>query len=265
MLTNEFDLKDYKEEAYSLVTEQFRDKDVFKRYLDLLLSASTEIQLVAKDLMQNRSIDTARGKQLDMIGAIVGQPRTLINVDLFDFFGFFGNPRADSYGDINIPSVGSVWLDVNGATSGNVVLDDNVYRMLIKAKISKNITKATPEDIMRVTDFIFNADGTTTVIEGRAEYTLLIGKRLTKVEIGLLNWVNSDAKYTTTLLPKPVGVRINYGSFDKDRVFAFFGVPRAQGYGDSSYPYNGDMLYDGEWYPEPVPVPDKGGYWASLL
>ena len=270
MLINEFDLKDYKEEAYSLITEQFRDKDVFKRYLDLLLSASTEIQLVAKDLMQNRSLDTAEGVQLDMIGNIVGQPRTLIGANLLSFFGFEGEITAGSYGSVDVPGVGSIWRSSDSPLVGNITLDDNLYRILIKAKIVKNVTSATPEEIMGFANFMFSTSGSTLIFEGGAKFKILIGRILTKSEIGLLRYVNRQASYSSRLFPKPVGVGLEIGSFNYDAFFAFKGVPNAKGYGGISYShyFDGSFIGDGSVTPRTFTVIDEygvpvGGYWAT--
>lgn len=270
MLINEFDLKEYKEEAYGLITEQFRDKDVFKRYLDLLLSPSEEIQFVAKDLMQKRSIDTSEGVQLDMIGAIVGQRRTLIDADLLVFFGFLGEVQAGSYGSVSIPGVGSVWRSSDSALVGNITLEDDLYRILIKAKIVKNVTSATPEEIMNFANFIFSTSGSTLIYEGDAKFHLLVGRLLTRSEIGLLRYINRDASYRSRLFPKPIGVGYELGSFNYEAFFAFKGIPNAKGYGEVGYTtlHNGQVIYDGNTTPKMFTRVDEygnpyGGYWAT--
>ena len=106
MAINPFEFKDYIEESKELITDQFRDKPVFNKFLELLLSPNMELQEVFRQLMQERSLDTAVGAQLDLLGELVGQPRTLINADLFTFFGFLGNISADSFGDLNDPICG---------------------------------------------------------------------------------------------------------------------------------------------------------------
>ena len=82
MAINDFSIVDYLEEGRSRVTEQFKDKNVFDKYLQLLLGGKIELQEVFRQLMQERSIDTATGAQLDIIGDIVGQPRELIDLSL---------------------------------------------------------------------------------------------------------------------------------------------------------------------------------------
>lgn len=270
MAINPFDFKDYLEEARELTTDQFRDKTVFNKYLELLLSPNMELQEVFRQLMQERSLDTAIGAQLDLLGELVGQPRTLLNADLFTFFGFLGEVSAGSYGDIGDPAVGSVWWDGEQGRTGNITLSDDMFRLLIRAKIAKNVTRATPEDMMRFANFVFNTHSSTVEQEGGASFRLMIGRLLTKQEVGLLRWVNETAYYKSGLLPKPIGVRMDYGDFNADAVFAFQGVPNAKGYGDLefNYFYDGSERYDGSVVPGWSVGKDSegkliGGYWAS--
>lgn len=271
MLINEFEVKDYKAEVSELITEQFKDKTVFNKYIDLLLAPVSDLQLVIKDLIQNRSIDTAYGEQLDVLGRLVGQPRVLLNADLYIFFGFLGNPQSDSFGSLYIPGVGGVWRDLNSKTSGNVTLDDEAYRLLIKARIAKNVTRATPEDVMEFANFMFSTTGSTISSEGGAHFTLLIGRPLTRVEIGLLKYVNYDSSFPSKIFPKPVGVGMEFGSFNVDKFFAFQGVRGAKGYGGITYShsFDGEFIFDGSVVPFSSPLKDQngqevGGYWATL-
>lgn len=273
MAINPFETKDYLEEARSRTTIQFEQDSapVFDKFLQLVFNQAMEIQESKKELMQLRSIDTAEGAQLDIIGEIVGQPRTLINVDLLSFFGFLGHWNADSYGDLNDAGVGGVWWDGEAPTTGNITLNDDLYRILIKAKIAKNVTRATPEDVMSFANFIFSTSGSTIVDEGEAKFRLLIGRVLTRQEVGLLRYINKTAGYESKLLPKPIGVGMEYGSFDYESFFAFQGVLNAKGYGSLGYTYyfDGEHLYDGQVVPSLYLDRDEngvlyGGKWSSL-
>lgn len=260
-MQNIFILTDYLEQARERVTEQFKEAPVFDKYLQLLIAESEELQLVLKDLMEKRSLDTAEGVQLDILGDIVGQPRTLINADLFIFFGFEGDWQADSFGSLNDPSIGSVWWDGAASRFGNITLSDDLYRLLIKAKIAKNVTRATPEDLMNFSNFIFNTKGSNIVEEGAAKFRLMIGKELTRREVALLKYVNTTASYKSRFFPKPAGVGIGFGSFDYNQFFAFQGVPNAKGYGAFAYThhFNGMFVGDGTVVPSITLLLDSNG------
>ena len=264
---NPFNVEEYLDVARSRITSQFQDKPVIDKYIQLLIDGSEELQLVMKDVMQKRSLDTAEGVQLDIIGKIVGQDRVLVNVDIFDFFGFLGVPNAGGMGDLGSTSVGAVFYDLNNPRFGNITLTDEMYRIFIKAKIAKNITSATPEQVMAFTNFIFGAPSSTVQYEGEAEYTLMIGKELSSLERSLLTYVDTSSNFNSYLIPKPTGVRVNYGVYDGDRFFAFAGTPNAMGFGDLGQAYyDGTYNYDGGikfYFPELVP--NVGGKMASLL
>lgn len=88
MATNPFNFVDYLELARSRTTEQFKleNAPVFDRYLQLLVVEIQNLQQVFRDLKQLRSLDTAVGDQLDIIGDIVGQDRVLLSADLYSFW-----------------------------------------------------------------------------------------------------------------------------------------------------------------------------------
>lgn len=87
-MRNSFQIIDYLAEARTRYTEQFRYDEsgasapIFDKYVQLLLGGKVELQEVFRQLMQERSLDTAVGVNLDNIGEIVGQPRTLLSVDM---------------------------------------------------------------------------------------------------------------------------------------------------------------------------------------
>lgn len=235
-----FEEKDFLAEARERITDQFRDKDIIDRYLQLLIDEQEEIQTMFKDLLQKRSIDEATGATLDIIGEIVGQPRELISVDLFNWFSFVGVPVEGSMGDLNDTSVGNRFWDLNTALAGNVLMDDETYRLFIKAKILKNTTNCTPTQFIEFIRFIFSGNYLVAISEGRAEFSALIGKELSAFEQSLLTYISSPNGYPSRLIPKPVGVRVNYGYFDSQNYFGFQGTPNSQGFGDLvSSPYTG--------------------------
>jgi hypothetical protein len=124
-------------------------------------------------------------------------------------------------------------------------LTDEQYRLFIRAKILKNRTNATPNDFLEFIGFVFGTDLNSVIVEGNAEFTILVGKELTSFERSLLTYTSNIDGYDAPFVPKPVGVRINYGQFPEN-FFAFAGVPTANGYGD---------LND----------PSVGGSWATLI
>jgi hypothetical protein len=303
---NVFNIEDYLAVARSRVTEQFKynpddqsGAGIFDRYIQLLLGGKIELQEVFRQLMQERSIDTAVGAQLDIIGDIVGQPRELIDTALLTYFAYLGYPDAESYGDLNDSGLGGYYRGINEPLAGNTLLNDEQYRLFIKAKIIKNSTNATPNQLLDFIKFVFGSSQNQLTEEGDASYTLLVGKELSTFEKTMLTYVSYSSGYPSRFVPKPIGVRVNYGTYVAGEAFAFQGVPGAKGYGDLdllpsgtfgyglgyglfygesdyglgtptwSYYYDGSTLYDGS--PSYVAIPTYpgleivGGVYASLL
>jgi len=268
---NPFFLDSYLEVARSRVTQQFMlDADgtgpiVFDKYLQLLLGGKIELQEVFRQLMQERSLDTAIGAQLDLIGEIVGQPRELIDTALLTYFAYLGYPDAESYGDLNDSSAGGFYRGIDDPLAGNTLLNDEQYRLFIKAKIIKNSTNATPNQILQFVSFVFDSSQNQLIEEGDAAYTLMIGKELSSFETVLLTYISYSSGYPSRFVPKPIGVRVNYGTYISGEAFAFQGVPNAKGYGDLfSGTFGWDVGYDTEWGDSDFVI-GEGGVYASLL
>lgn len=266
---NIFNIEDYLGVARSRVTEQFKTEDhpIFDSYLQLLLSGKIELQEVFRQLMQERSIDTAMGTQLDIIGNIVGQPRELIDTALLTYFAYLGYPNAESYGDLDDSAAGGFYRGLNDPLAGNTLLNDEQYRLFIKAKIIKNSTNATPDQLLEFIKFVFDSPKNQIVEEGDAAYTLLVGKELSTFEKVLLNYVSYSSGYPSRFVPKPIGVRVNYGTYVVGESFAFQGVAGAKGYGNLSTiaTIGGYGSGYGVSYGGPDSIVLGGGKYASLL
>lgn len=237
-MENEFEQIDYLGEARERVTEQFKEKPVFDRYLQLLLAESIELQTQLDKLMKLRSIDTATGKQLDIIGDIVGRERGLVTSDYFKYFGFQGNAQAESFGSSGDNTVGGPFWSLDTPLAGSRPPTDEEYRLLIKSKIIKNTTRATPEDTIRAFQFLFNNSKVFIDEAETGSVKIGIGKQLTPVEKGLL----FEYGGVGNLLPKTVGIRFEFLEFSSSRVFATEGFPNAFGVGDLNDPSVGGYL-----------------------
>lgn len=243
MAVIEFISEDYIAEARENVTEQFVDKIVIDKYLQLLIKQQEALQKVFKDLLQKRSIEEATGAQLDIIGEIVGQPRELLSADLFPFFGFQGAPLAGSMGDLSNPMLGEKWYSFGQPIGASILMDDDTYRLFIKAKILKNNTASTPEEFLSFMNFMFGTTNTMYLAEDAASYTILFGRELSTLEQVLLNYVSTNNGYASRLIPKTVGVRVNFGYFQAGNYFGFQGSPGALGFGNLTGNYGYGLGY----------------------
>lgn len=236
-----FEYNDFVADAEDLITTQFQDKDVFNRYLRLLKTSTQELLGVFRDLMQKRDIDSATGAQLDIIGEIVGQPRVLINTDLYPFFGYQGALAANSFGTYYNNQLGGYWYSYGGKIGGDVMLNDEQYRLIIKAKIIKNNARGTNEDYITFGTFVFN-----TKIDFRDDHsgnsTVLVGRRLSMFERSIMAYVFEGANYNFTYHPKPLGIGLEYAEFDSTGTLGFVGTPGAKGMISLTFPLNGGIF-----------------------
>lgn len=240
-----FELNNFVAESEELITTQFEDKNVFKRYLRLLKLEPQIIIGVERDLMQRRDIDSATGAQLDIIGNIVGQPRTLIGADLFPFFGFAGAVAANSFGTVFKETIGGYWYSLGQKIGGDVVLGDDMYRTLIKARIIKNNARGTNEDYIKFGNFVLNAQVSfENDSGGNANTVVLIGRRMTNFEKAIMAFVFEGLDFNNTYTPKPLGVGITVEEFDSTGTLGFLGTTGAKGMITLSYPFNGGIFAD---------------------
>lgn len=236
-----FKEEDYLRQARSRYTMAFQGKEIFDRYIRLITSEVEDIQSILKQMTQDRSLDRAKGMNLDIIGEILGQPRVIMDVDFLEFFGMQGNPRSTAMGDL-FSNQGGMFFDLNERLQGSVELDDETYRIILRAKVAKNTTRATPEDLMWYLNFVFGTSATF-ASESGATVVALISQDLTPQQVLLLSYVNRAGTYDVTLFPKPIGVGMEYGFYDPDNSFAFDEVGTAKGFGDLNDPnVDGGML-----------------------
>ena len=217
------DLINHKELAISRLATQFKDSSNLINYIRALLFESDSLESVFRDLIDNRWIDTSEGIQLDILGSIVGQSRIIVAAELFGYFGFAVNLESGPFGSVNDLSLGDRFREVSEPVAGNRELSDKEYRIWIRARIAKNRTSSTPEDIISQIKLIFDVNQVL-LIEGSTQYTIYISKILTGDEKSIL--LNFD------IIPKTAGVQVNFlTQYDYSSFFSFQGVPNSDGFG----------------------------------
>ena len=191
--------------AESRLVTQFKEATNLIAYIRALLKGSDDLEDVYNDLINNRWIDTAVGAQLDVLGEIVGIPRPLILDTSITFFGFQGVVGVDGFGDTGNPALGGLFRDEGSAGAGNIPLPDDQYRVVIKAKIYKNTSSGTIEDVIAVADILLDVT-TITVVE-------VISATENEIEISFDRALNANEVLLLTefdLIPRAAGVRLTY-------------------------------------------------------
>ena len=210
--------------AESRLATQYRDSIKLIGYIKALLYEADTLESVFKDLLEKRWIETATGVNLDILGSIVGQTREFIDAEIFDYFGFADNPIAQSFGTLSDVGIGGRFRILGEATQGIRLLTDDEYRVFIKARILRNSTSSTPEEIISQLSFLFDSP-LILIVEGiEASYEISIGRMLTLNEKSIIS--------QTDIVPKTAGVSAIYVTeFDNDDFFSFQGLPGSLGFG----------------------------------
>src|SRR5690606_23703549 len=204
----------YIAQARTRVTEQFKNKPNFDNLLKIWLNGYQQIEDVLIDIETIKNIDKSSGAQLDNIGVIIGQPRTLVDIDTSGYFGFQTDPGAKSFGSTD-NSAGGYYYSLDNPESGTVTLSDGLYRIYLKAKIIQNNTGSTPEEVIEATRIIFNTEiveyfeGSSIDETEPAVFTLNVGRAWNDAELTAFPGLD-ETQIADRLLPKPAGVRIEY-------------------------------------------------------
>jgi hypothetical protein len=266
METPVFNEVDYLSIARERYPFYLKDKDVFDRYVQLLLSLAPEISATLKQLKEDRWLDTAKGVNLDIIGDLVGQKRLTIPNLAIAGFGFKGASGALGFGTLADVSVGGLFNSISNDSSGQYI-DDDLYRLFIKSKILYNSTRCTREELISALQLLLG-DGVSHIIEqANARITIMIGKELTPLE----KYVIKGVKTGRSLVPVPIGVAVDYVQFKPKKAFGFLGHPDAQGFGtiteivETEGGYGMDYGNSYGKKESSSTIPEAGGYFSTLF
>lgn len=170
-----------------LITSQYQNSTKFLLWLESVLNVFHDISVCAEAMPGYFDIDTAVGVQLDVVGLIVGQSRIL------------------------------TFQPTEGVSS---ILDDAMYRKVLKLKAFTNYWKGTQSEVYSIWDLIF--PDANLLIEDHQDMsaTIYINGTLSQIVIDMIN--------QDLIIPRPEGVRyflegtvtiLPIFSYDKDDDF----------------------------------------------
>lgn len=172
-------------QAYKdLITSEHRGKPKFERTVVELLKFSQDIYATAVYMDDEFDIDLANGAQEDVLGVLVGASREL---------GFQPHTQATA------------------------TLNDEDYRILLKAKVAKNLWKGGIADLQRIWYNLFGED------------IIILDNQDMSIEVQITNVPSSVVQEMILqgyIVPKPQSVRINYNLIRKlDSQYWIGGAP----------------------------------------
>lgn len=117
-------------EYIDLITSEHRDKTKFVNTVSVSVSPFAKLQEVMRGFVSDFDVDTAIGVQLDIVALWVGVTRR-VGIPIDGFYFTWDDVVADGWDN-------GVWKGIGDPDSGFVVLPDDLFRSLIKAKIQAN-------------------------------------------------------------------------------------------------------------------------------
>ncbi|MDO9345026.1 MAG: DUF2612 domain-containing protein [Pseudomonas sp.] len=176
------------------VYAQYRDKPKAVDWFAIARKLGGSIEDAAEAVRKSYDVDNVLGEQLNVIGRIVVAPRSFVgsfpmNPGLFDL------TDGDEFGD-DEAMFSALTIDQDGQ------LSDELYRLVIKAKIVKNNGDATIENILDGMNFLLPNAQVLRVTDGEdMSFSIEFYGEITNLErFALLN---------AGLVPKPQAVKFN--------------------------------------------------------
>ena len=208
-------------ESYEkLLIKQYWRSPKARADIALRLGTLAPIADVLLGLADAFDVDQAVGRQLDIIGRIVGLNRRVQTFEILEFFGFRGHTGARGFGQAPFYRRGE-------PKYGWTTLGDESYRRFLKAKIAINNVKAKmiAPDYLSIQGAIqLASDGRAWVVDNYdMSLTLYVdpGVPLSELRLLLALW----------LLARPQGVYFKVIQAAQDGYFGFSSNPNAKGFG----------------------------------
>lgn len=185
------DISDY----VGLITTEHSSRPKFMAMVEAVVQPVIDALNASQGLPADFDLDQAMGAQLDVVGLWVGISRRV------------NAPLLGVYFSLDTESVGldqGVWKGRFDPDSGVVELDDETYRILIRAKIGANHWDGTLAGSKGILDLVFSS-GTHVFIQDNQDMSMTIGvsgEPPSAIALALL---------TGGYIPiKPEGVRVDY-------------------------------------------------------
>ncbi|MFJ6322250.1 MULTISPECIES: DUF2612 domain-containing protein [unclassified Rhizobium] len=188
----------------------WRGKQKFMAELAALFEPITDLQDVLAGLPGDFDLDVAVGVQLDAVGEWVGRSRNIPIPIANVWFSFDDAPRGFDLG---------IWKGPFDNDYGITVLDDDTYRLFLRAKIAANNWDGTVETATAAFNLIFSkSPGSLIFVIDNGDMSMTVGIA------GKIPSILFLALLKQGFLPlKPEGVRVDYEitSVDGQPVFGF--------------------------------------------
>ncbi len=201
-------VNDLQQIALDRLAYQYRESPKLQAVIALFVGEVVTLRDAIVSLESVRTIDTAEGDGLDIIGEIVGQPRELWGVVALEFFALHngtGGPAAEGFGDLTDATDGLRFRSINEAEAANRDLGDAEYRRLLRAKILRNRSQARPEDIIASIQAVLGETTEVVLAIAASAITATVQRVLSAEELAILN-AETGIRGQIPVIPRPAGI-----------------------------------------------------------
>lgn len=180
-----------------LITAEHADKPKFTAMVAAVAGAFVNVQNFLGSMPTAFDLDQAVGAQLDVLGLWIGIPRRI------------AVPISGVYFSWDTAGVGwdqGVWKGPYDAGTSISVLDDDTYRLVLRAKIGANNWDGTISSAVPILNEIFSGSGTHVQIQDNGDMSFnvyVLGPAPSALKMALIS-----GGYIPV---KPAGVLVNYG------------------------------------------------------
>ena len=201
------------------VYAQYRDKPKALQWYKIVPTLGNELCQAYADVTNSYDIDSNSGAQLDVIGRVVGIGRTIVVDQTLDVCEFgaelavatgYEQYGAGQYGASQYTSALTLTPDCEmgdeaaqmsqTSTEADSNLQDEYYRLLLKAKVARNTGRATIDEIIQTVQIIAPSAEDVKLLDGEdMSFSLEI--------YGNLSAVERDILIQPGVVPKPQGVQ----------------------------------------------------------
>ena len=168
----------------TIMLSEFRNSPNLISYIKQFTTEIDEVSKAIQDTINYRHLADATGKQLDVIGEIVGVGRIFYGAAALGYFGFYDDPQAafPSIGSTTDTTKGGIYKSITDPDAADYVMDDVTYKKAIYAKILKNMTNCCIEDVLLYIDLMVGYSCNTQITETSCAVAIYVHENLTQVQ-----------------------------------------------------------------------------------
>lgn len=186
-----------------LLSQFDNSKTGIQKFLNALVEQTQSLNDIELTVLMDRTLESAHGVQLDIIGRIVGLDRPLVDSDELIWFTWDATTTSQ-YWDTG------PWFISTAPVGDFVPVSDSVYRRFIVGKIFKNqVSGGTIPEVIAFIRIVFKV-WSSVVLSGIMQVDILVENTIDPLFVPLLDAIRSDSNVENEyFLPIPAAVEIS--------------------------------------------------------